>query len=476
MNQWTHLSRNLKQDWLAPMTNSTGVVPGNFNQNQAVVFIEIWSFYYQDPFSLAVYGETEWVDNVAIYIDSTNPPPPPPPRNYYAAFNFVDTTGAPVNNIVSWKLFNSTGQEVVGYTQNSPTLILEPYVVAVYFPIITGQNPEPYLILRQRIALNTSYTVSLAMFPQANFPWSYVAFNSTITNMKIVKENATFLHFESQGNAGPALVLVKVRSKPLAVQRNLEDPTNTKWSYDPSLLILRIPAIALGNFSIFITPPITIPQVSFQDFTGNNVAIGITWKIFNPDGTLARVVPGQLVENGTYTFQAFYNGYPIYTSSLTSTPNPVRLQMLPIGIQQKNYIAFNSTVNSITILESSVARLQFRASGPGPNLIIVNGPSKPLSIQLDGNPITSWTYNSTTSTIAIQASNLGTFTITYSTPTTIPLLYIGGPIGAIAIVTAGLLIWQRTRSRTPTESPPAEEKPVTKEQSRSKPKNPQKGH
>ncbi|HEV2119769.1 MAG TPA: hypothetical protein VGS11_06675 [Candidatus Bathyarchaeia archaeon] len=474
MNHWTHLTRNLAQDWLAQMTGPSGTpLPGTFTLAQALDKIEIWSFYYLDTNTQGVYGETEWVDNIAIYIDSAIPPPPPPPSNYYAAFNFLDTTGTSVNNIVKWKLFNSTGQEIINYNQNSPTLILEPYTVAVYYPVLTGQNPEPYLIRQQRITLNTTYPVSLEMFPQNTFPWNYIAINNTITSMQVIKENATFLRFYSQGGSGPSLILVKVQSKPVAVQRNMDDPSSIKWSYDSSLSMLRIPAIALGNFSIFVNPPLTIPRIAFQDFQGNSVATGLTWRILNPDGTLARVVPGQLVENGTYTFQAFYYDYLIYTSTLTSTPNPVRLQMLPIGNQQKNYVAFSSAVTSITILENSPDGLQFKATGQGPNLIIVNSPNKPLNIQLDGNTITSWTYNSTTSTIAIQASQLGTFTITYANATTIPLYFEVIIIGAIAIATVSLVVWQWIRSRTSTESPP--EKPVTKEQSKSKPNNPQKG-
>lgn len=477
MNHWTHLNRDLAQDWLAQMTTTSGTpLPGTFTLAQGIDKIEIWSFYYLDTNTQGVYGETEWVDNVAIYIDSAIPPPSPPPSNYYAAFNFIDITGTSVGNIVKWKLFNSTGQEIINYNQNSPTLILEPYTVAVYYPAITGQLPEPYLLLRQRIVLNTTYTVSLEMFPLNTFPWTYIAINNTVTSMQVIKKNATFLQFNSQGGSGPSLILVKVQSKPVAVQRNVDDPSSIKWSYDPTFSILRIPAVALGNFSIFVTPPLMIPGIAFQDFLGNNVATGLTWKIFSPDGTLAQVVPGQLVENGIYTFRAFYYDYLIYTNILTSTPNPVRLQMFPIGNQQRNYVAFNSTVSSITILENSPSRLQFKAEGQGQNLVLVNSLSKPLSVQLDGGTITSWSYNSTTSIIAIQASQLGTFTITYSTPTTIPLLYIIVLIAAIAVATAGLLIWDRARRRrTPTGSPLVEEKPVTKEQPKSKPNNPQRG-
>jgi hypothetical protein len=182
-----------------------------------------------------------------------------------------------------------------------------------------------------------------------------------------------------------------------------------------------------------------------------------------------------LIENGTYTFQAYYEGYSVYSSTLTSTPSSLRLQLLPLAGQQKGYIAFNSTVNSITILTNTQDQLQFKAQGQGPHLVVVNVPSKPLTIERDGTTITSWTYNSTTRTVAIQTSQLGTFTLTYSNTPVIPILYVGAAIGAIAIVAAGLLIWERTRSKTPTQTAPVVEKPVTKEQPRLKPKNPQKG-
>jgi hypothetical protein len=107
--------------------------------------------------------------------------------------------------------------------------------------------------------------------------------------------------------------------------------------------------------------------------------------------------------------------------------------------------------------------------------VVVNVPSKPISIERDGTAISSWMYNGTTGTVAIQTSQLGTFTITYSNTPTIPLLYVGAVIGAIAIATAGLLIWQRTRLRTSSQPSPVEEKPVTKEQPKSKTRTPQKG-
>jgi hypothetical protein len=475
-NKWIHFERNLRQDWNSSMMAPNGQIgttaPG-FNLTET--FNQVMLIAGFSGNSAAWYGETAWIDDAALFVNSTTPPPPPPPSNYYAAFNFEDTNGSPVNSLVRWKMFNSTGSEVIGYTQNNSTLTLEPYSVNVYYPTITGQNPEPYLILQQRIQLNTTLTVPLQMYPQNIFPWSYVAFNGTVANLKIIKENASFLQFSAQGNPGPYQILVNVNSKPVAIQRNNDDPASIKWSYDTNLAILKIPTTALGNFSIFIVPPLTVPNINFQDFTGGAVTSNISWRIFDLTGLPLTVSPGQLIENGTYTFQAYYEGYSVYSSTLTSTPSSLRLQLLPLAGQQKGYIAFNSTVNSITILTNTQDQLQFKAQGQGPHLVVVNVPSKPLTIERDGTTITSWTYNSTTRTVAIQTSQLGTFTLTYSNTPVIPILYVGAAIGAIAIVAAGLLIWERTRSKTPTQTAPVVEKPVTKEQPRLKPKNPQKG-
>jgi hypothetical protein len=74
---------------------------------------------------------------------------------------------------------------------------------------------------------------------------------------------------------------------------------------------------------------------------------------------------------------------------------------------------------------------------------------KPLSVSRDGNPISSWTHNSTTSTVAIQTAQLGTFTMVYSdqTPSSPLRLYIGALIAGALVVITGVLLWRRnTRS------------------------------
>jgi hypothetical protein len=454
VNHWLHLTRNVKQDWLAPLDLPGGMTAPGFQLNDTFNRFEVNAYYFRDSASSQIYGETIWVDDVSVYVDSPNPGPPGPPRNYYASFSFQDAMGNSVNNIVRWKLFNSTGYEVVGYTQDSPTLLLEPYTIEVYYPTFTGQNPEPYRILSQRVILNITQLLPLPLYPQYTYPWGYVAFNNTLSQpVKITYETPSALQFNAQGNRGPYTILVNVTPKPVAVQRNNEDPTSTTWYYDQTLSMLRIPTALLGNFSIFITPPLTIPNVNFQDITGNLITTNISWKVLDSTGTELKVVPGKLVPNGTYTFQAYYYGYKLYQNSLTSTPTSLRLQMLSLGTQPKGYVGFNSTVSSITLRENSSTRLQFTAAGQGSHLIVVNVPTKPVSIERDGTAISSWTYNATTGTVAIQTSQLGTFTIAYSATSEFPLLYIGAAAATAAIVAAAIVAWRGIYSRSSINAP-----------------------
>jgi hypothetical protein len=455
LNHWNHLARNLKNDWTAPIKLPNGTfVSGALMVNDTLFRIEADALFYKNPGTGDLFAETAWIDDVAAYADSPNQGPPNPPSNYYASFNFQDAKGNPVNNLVKWKLFNSTGYEVTGYAQNSPTLLLEPYTIEVYYPTFTGQNPEPYRILRQRITLNIAELISLPMYPQSTLPWVYVAFNNTLTQpIRIINETPAALEFNAQGTNRPYTTLVNVTSKPVAIQINNGDPANTNWSYDQTLSLVKIQSSTLGNFSIFVTPPLTIPSINFQDITGNQITANISWKILDSTGTLLEVVPGELVPDGTYTFQAYYYHYKIYSNGLTSTPTSLRLQMLSLGTQQKGYVAFNSTVSSIAILENSSTELRFTAVGRGSYLVVANVPAKPVSIERDGTTISSWTYNATAGTVAIETSQLGTFTIAYSDMPSFSITYIGVAIVLLAVAVIGALLLRRKMStKNPTQT------------------------
>jgi hypothetical protein len=284
------------------------------------------------------------------------------------------------------------------------------------------------------------------------------------------------MQFNLHGTPGVSYtVIVAATQKPILIQRNNDDPSLVQWTYDSTAGVARITTAITGNFSIFLTPPIKVPSIGFTDLLSNPVSNNLSWKLFNSQGTQLTVIPGQYLEKDTYTLQVYYYGYLIYKGNLDPAMSSLKLQMFPTSSPGTGYIAFNSTVNSITLLENTATALSFRAEGTGPSTIAVNVLAKPLRIEKDGVAISSWTYNSTTGTVAIQTAQLGTFTITYSTAPTIPFLYVGGAIvGAAAIATVALLIWRRTKSTAPTKPSTVEEKSETKERPKSKQKIPQK--
>jgi hypothetical protein len=69
LGQWNLFSRDVVQDWLAPLTitNSTGTFnfPG-FGLNEAAYFIEFQAAVYQNPITGMNYSETVWIDDVAL--------------------------------------------------------------------------------------------------------------------------------------------------------------------------------------------------------------------------------------------------------------------------------------------------------------------------------------------------------------------------------------------------------------------------
>ena len=478
MNKWIRFERNLYRDWQAPMTNLLpGQTDSGFNLTETLSRVMIEASFYQST-SGVVYGMTTWIDDVILYVNS-NTPSPLPPTNYYTSFNFLDSSRTSVNNIVKWKLFNATGSEVVGYTKGSSSLSLEPYFLEAYYPILTGQNPEPYRILDYKIIyLNSTTTVGLQMYtdPQGTPPWGYVALNNT-AKINFNLENASFMQFNLHGTLGiPYTIIVAVTQKPILIQRNNDDPSLVQWTYDSTASVARITTDITGNFSIFLTPPIKVPNIGFTDLLSNPVSNNLSWKLFNSQGSQVSTIPGQYLQKDNYTLQVYYFGYMIYKGNLDPATSSLKLQMFPISAPETGYIAFSSTVNSITILENTATALSFKAEGTGPSTIAVNVLAKPIRIEQDGVAISSWTYNSTSGTVEIRTAQLGTFTIAYSnTSPAIPLLYAGAVVGAVAIASAGLFVWRRTKSRSSAKPSPVEKKSETRELPKSKQKIPQKG-
>ncbi|HEV2120685.1 MAG TPA: hypothetical protein VGS11_11385 [Candidatus Bathyarchaeia archaeon] len=75
LNQWNNLARNLRQDWLAPLTLSNGTsISGLFRENQTLFRLEFDAFFFEDQLSGTTYGETVWIDDVAVYLDTLAQP------------------------------------------------------------------------------------------------------------------------------------------------------------------------------------------------------------------------------------------------------------------------------------------------------------------------------------------------------------------------------------------------------------------
>jgi len=73
--QWNHFSRNIVQDWQAPLkiTNSTGtfMLPG-FGLNESLYRTQFEAFVYQDVGTGQNYSETVWIDDVALLRQMTS--------------------------------------------------------------------------------------------------------------------------------------------------------------------------------------------------------------------------------------------------------------------------------------------------------------------------------------------------------------------------------------------------------------------
>jgi len=123
------------------------------------------------------------------------------------------------------------------------------------------------------------------------------------------------------------------------------------------------------------------------------------------------------------------------------------------------------------VQENSSSRIVFSVVGNGPYLIIVKVPLKPLSVERNGSAISSWTFNSTTSTVAVQTAQFGTFTMIYSitTPAAFPLWYIIAPIVGALVLIVSVLLWRWKTHSNRSTSTLGDRKSASREQF--KPKN-----
>ena len=434
-NQWVQFSRNIRADWLAPLKLSGGTVAPGFRLNDTFDRFEADAYFFNDTLTGNIYAETAWVDDVAIFNDVIPLP----------SFSFQDQTGYPTDNRIVSKIFNASGVE----TPRSPGFMIRSYEynLQVYY--------RGYLILKDPITPTTPSLIQLAMVPTDNSRTGYIAVNSLANNVTITQNTESQIAFNITGT-GHSMIVADSIPQPVAVVNG--GTTIPTWTYNATLGMVSITTTALGPFSISYRPVIPFPAFSFQDITGATVSNAISWKTVNSQGAQVDPSPGMLVPNSAYTLEVNYAGYSIYRATITQTLQfPVRLRMLPLNASSGAYIVFNSTVDSISILENSQSHITFSSTGTGPSLVVVRVPAKPISIERDGTSISTWSYNSTSRTIEIESATLGTFSIVFiNTTNETPIFLAIALIAGIAIAASAAVIWRRRlRTRQPNLEGPA---------------------
>jgi hypothetical protein len=431
LSQWTQLSRNIRADWLAPLKLSGGTVAPGFQLNDTFDRFEADAYFFQDSLTGNIYAETAWVDDVAIFNDVIPLP----------SFSFQDRTGYPTDNRIVSKIFNASGVE----TQRSPGFMIRSYEynLQVYY--------RGYLILKDPITPTTPSLIQLAMVPIDNSRTGYVAINSLGNNVTIRENTESQIAFNVSGT-GQSMIVADSAIQPVAVANG---PTSiTSWTYNSTLGIISITTTGVGPFSISYRPLIQLPRFTFEDITGSSVSGAISWTTVNSHGAEITLAPGTLVPDSAYSLDVTYGSYAIYHATITQALQfPIHLQMLPLNASSGAYIVFNSTINSISILENSQSHITFSSTGTGPSLVVVRVPAKPISIERDGTSISTWSYNSTSRTVEIESATLGTFSIVFiNTTNETPIFLALALIGGIAIAASAVVIWRR-RLRTRQSNP-----------------------
>jgi len=439
-NQWNHLTRNVRQDWLAPLKLPNGTLVSDFNITDTFSRFEADANFFMDATN-NVYAETAWVDDVAIYLGNVIPLP---------SFTYQDWTGSSVDSLITQKILNMSGAPV----QLSPgTLIAsDTYTLTAYYhgtrifsDPITPETPQP---------------VQLAMTPIDTSRSGFIATNNTVRGIAVTQNTESQIAFAANGT-GASLIIADVTTQPIAIVQN--GASISTWSYNGTANLLFIQTSWLGAFSISFRPVMPMPQLTFEDLTGATLGNAINPRIVNSQGIQEQPLPNSLVPIGAYTLAVYYEGHSLYSSTITpSLSSTIHLNMFPLG-SNSSYIAFNSTVSGVSISENSLTRIRFISTGTGPTLVVVKVPAKPVSVEENGASLSSWTYNSTSGTVAIQSASLGTFTIDFaSTSNSNLLLIVGGVIAAVGAVASAMIIMTRRGPRPGKAALPSNAYPLKK--------------
>ncbi len=438
--QWYHFSRNLRADWGYP-------TPGLGGLNMSRAFLQVQFDGLATNTTEGLNSETFWLDDVRIYTGTDQPPP----ETHYAFFDFTDHNGKNVDNIVKWTLLDSTGQ-ALAYTLGLNTLQPGPYFVEAYYRAYGTST----LILREQIHLDTALSLQLPMFPNSAVTGGYVTLDIAPASLNINMPDNTRMVVTIQGNAGTQYSMIAdVPMKPILIQGNgLDLNQGYDWTYDPTTSTVRIGFTMPSsgeNITIVFENPLRIPDLSFVDMKGSPLQSKVTFRILDSQGNIIPYVPGEILPPGNFFLEAYYGGYRIYNSSLykVGTP-PVVLEMVPLDSSQANYLAVNSTVAALSPSEFSTSVIAFNITGTGPYLVVLNVPNRPLFVERNGVHITSWVYNSTSQTIAIETGTQGAFQVVLNQPSDFTYVYLGGAVAAILAALLATFLWKRRlRLRSP---------------------------
>ncbi len=384
------------------------------------------------------------------------------PALYSLVFHFTDQNSVDVDNVVKWKLLNATDGTSIEYQLGAKTLPTGHYTIETYYPNYTNVKPEPYVIFRETIGLdgNLSRTIPLSI-TSLNSAGDYLAFNNSTVSAQVLSQNSTMLTFNATGSSGiQYVILARLQFLPQAIIRTDAQrvllTAGVDWTYNATNMIARIETSELGRFAITAEPALRIPIITFTEKTGQPLDGLVTTRISNSkDNTISPDLQGKIPqdENFPYYSEAFFRGYLVYRSILGfSTTDPVQqltvqLEIVKFDSQKNSYIALNTTVTSMSFAEHSKSRITFTMEGTGPALIVVDVPKRPLYVERNGARIASWTYNSTTNAIAIEADPQGTFTVVLEQPADHTNYFVAG--GAATTLAAALigLTWQRRRAK-----------------------------
>jgi len=234
------------------------------------------------------------------------------------------------------------------------------------------------------------------------------------------------------------------------------------WTYDAAQSIATLTSVTPALYAIYLQEPVRVPTVTFTDRAGTNVNNLLVFNMTNSRGKLIPIVQHQITpdENYPYYLQAFYQGHRTYRDTVDfSRTSPIQLPMLPLS---SGYLVVNSTVVGINIIGQSDNSLKFDLTGPGPFLILVGVPQKPLYIELNGAKI-FWSYDATSRTVIIETPTQGTVSLLYTNPPQQPPpnsasdytnYYIAGGILAVAVsASLGIGIFFTRQNKHRVETP-----------------------